>query len=48
MSIGAPDYVAYIETGGRPDKIKYETTVEQAGTGSGPQDVMITTVKELL
>jgi len=41
---GAPDYVAYVETGGRPEKIKYETEVRKT-KDKGPQDVMISTVK---
>jgi len=46
-SPGAPDYVAYVQTGGRANKIKYETVVKKASDNRGPQDVMITTVQAL-
>jgi catechol O-methyltransferase len=46
---GAPDYVAYVRSGGREGKIKYETRTESTeGGGNGPRDVMITEVKAVL
>jgi hypothetical protein len=44
VRLGAPDYVEYVTSGGRPDKVKYETEVKKAGE-KGPQDVMISYVK---